>query len=109
MAGDLRDRRCPDRQDSADVTRPGTLRGERRTAKGPVEGAGVIPHLSVVIQIVSCDLDHIVPGTQRIHFSRKFVGTQGCAAERRRLSCCLGSPYGIDADHCLFRIISFLR
>ena len=63
----------------------------------------------VVIRIVSCDLDHIAPGTQPIHFSRTFVGTQGCTAERRCLSCCLGSPYGIDADQCLFRIISFLR
>ena len=73
----------------------------------PLDEQGV--ERAVVIRIVSCDLDHIAPGTQPIHFSRTFVGTQGCTAERRCLSCCLGSPYGIDADYCLFLIISFLR
>ena len=32
----------------------------------------------VVIRTVSCDLDHTVPGTQPIHFSLTFIGTQGC-------------------------------
>ena len=43
MAGDLRDRRCPDRQDSADVARLGIVRRERLTAKGSVGCACVIP------------------------------------------------------------------
>ena len=38
MAADLRDRRCPDRQDSADLARFGTLRGLRpRSADSGVE------------------------------------------------------------------------
>ena len=64
---------------------------------------------AVVIRIVSCDLDHIAAGTQPLHFSRTFVGPQRRTAEQRCLSCCPGRPDGINAGHCLFRILSFLR
>ena len=46
----------------------------------------------VVIQIISCDPDHIVPGAQPVHFSSTFVSAQGSAADRRYLSRCPGSP-----------------
>ena len=46
---------------------------------------------AVGIQIVSCELDHIVPATRPIHFSRTFVGQLGPGAESRSLSRCLGS------------------
>ena len=75
----------------------------------PPRGATAHVRILVVIRIVSCDLDHIAAGTQPIHFSRTFVGTQRRTAEQRCLSCYPGRPDGIDADQCLFQILSFLR
>ena len=75
-------------------------RSRTGTVRAAAEPAGV------VIRIVSCDLDHIAPGTQPLHFSRTFVGTQRRTAEQRCLSCCPGRSDGIDAGHCLFRILS---
>ena len=45
---------------------------------------------AVGIQIVSCELDHTVPATRRVHFSRTFVGELGRGAVLRSLSRCLG-------------------
>ena len=62
---------------------------------------------SVGIQIVSCDLAHIVPDTGRVRFSRTFVGEPGSPASLRHLSPCLEGPSGIAAEACSARIISF--
>ena len=61
----------------------------------------------VGIQIVSCDLAHIVPDTGRVRFSRTFVGEPGSPASLRHLAHCLGCTSGSDVDAGLARIISF--
>ena len=61
----------------------------------------------VGIQIVSCDLAHIVLDTGCVRVSLTFVGEPGSTAGLRDLSHCLGCTAGIDADACLARIISF--
>ena len=74
---------------------------------GRTQWLPVLSTLGVGIQIVSCDLDHIVPATGRIRVSRTFVGEPGSPASLRHLAPCLGGTSGSDAEACLARIISF--
>ena len=64
----------------------------RRPAPRAERGSGSsASKLAVGIQIVSCELDHTVPATRPVHFSRTFVGELGRGVEPRSLSHCLGS------------------
>ena len=77
----------PNPQSSRFCSGPGPA--HTKTARGPAEfSQGAFsqkPAPSVGIQIVSCELDHIVPAARPVHFSRTFVGNWD--AERSRSSC----------------------
>ena len=62
---------------------------------------------AVGIQIVSCDLAHIVLDAGCVRVSLTFVGEPGSTAGLRDLSHCLGRTAGIDAYACSARMISF--
>ena len=83
----------------------GDLRSKSKP--NPTVGHPTKPGTGVGIQIVSCDLAHIVSDTARVRFSLTFVGEPGSTASLRHLSHCLGGTSGIDAEACLARIISF--